>query len=192
MPYPRPDVVVKFRYQRVVARAALVDPPLRRECVEIADELGLLHRAAGSLDPDVRSRRLVVLSRPQEEPDHPPLAKRPRPTRVPAPTATPPPRESRRRPRSPLRAAARRHDAPDAEPPTAIPPRRGDPAQTHESPANSPNDDSDPNQRKPENPRPTGGEPTERLGWYHPTPPLGVRGEPRSRVGDHVSLTGLR
>ena len=57
-PEPGFDLVVELRHQGVVARAALVDPPLRREGVEIADDLGLLHRVSGRLDPDVRSPRL--------------------------------------------------------------------------------------------------------------------------------------
>src|SRR5207249_10165950 len=81
-PEPRSDLAVKSRYQGVVARAAFVDPPLRRECVEIADEPGPVHCVAGGLDPDVRSPPLIVLSRREEEPDHLPLPEPDRARRV--------------------------------------------------------------------------------------------------------------
>src|SRR4029079_3905612 len=69
-------------------------------------------------------------------------AARPRPRRVSAPTATPPPRASRRDARRTPRAAARRRGAPDAGSPAAMPPRRGGARQTRESRAVSRADDS--------------------------------------------------
>jgi hypothetical protein len=52
-------VTFKVRDKGVVACAAFIDPPLRRECVEIAGEFRLLRCVAGRLDPDVRSPRLL-------------------------------------------------------------------------------------------------------------------------------------
>ena len=53
-PEPGFDVIVERGHQRVLARTAFVDPPLRRERVEIADDLGFEDGVAGRLDPDVR------------------------------------------------------------------------------------------------------------------------------------------
>ena len=70
------DLVVERRHDGVVARAALVDPALRRECVEIANDLGLGGRVPGRLDPDVRAPGLIVLARPEEKPDQLAVAER--------------------------------------------------------------------------------------------------------------------
>ena len=147
-PEPRADLVVEVRHQRVVARAALVDPSLRRERVEIADELRLGRRVAGRLDPDVRAPGLIVLSRPEEEPGHLPVAERDRARRV----FLRPQRGDLRAGRvgvlEPLREQ-RLGGAVLTMPgrQQRLPPRRGGPPQTHESRGGSPADRNGPTRR---------------------------------------------
>ena len=52
-----------------MTRATGVDPLLRCDGVEVADDLRLVDGVPGRLDPDVRSPGRVVLARPEEEAD---------------------------------------------------------------------------------------------------------------------------
>ena len=75
-PDPGTDEVAVVRgHQRVVRRAALGDPTLGGERVEIADDLGLLDRVAGVLDPDVGPPDGARLRRAEQVADRAPAAR---------------------------------------------------------------------------------------------------------------------
>ncbi len=61
-PEPEPcvdELRIGGGHDRVVRGPSVVDPPGRRRCVEVADELRLGDRVPGRLDPHVRPPRLV-------------------------------------------------------------------------------------------------------------------------------------
>ena len=74
------ELAVAGRHEHVVVAAALVQPALGRDGIEIPHDLRLLHGVAGELDPDVRTAPVcVVVGSADEIADEPATLERGRP-----------------------------------------------------------------------------------------------------------------